>query len=254
MGNPTSRRTVAEGFTLAQQCIGICPIPARAIPLIAVLMVPISLTSTAHAEVDYSKCAEFFNNNDSSERNLKGYRITRHNTPLPERARYIPFDIEDNGRLTVHDHAVRSVERDAFGNVTKETVSYLSHPIEKLEEAGSEGTDISNEQGTQQVKVIIERNNDGHITAITENVGLVTDDLSEIERMKDLHDGASDLAAAYIATRTEFKVAAGECVPTKQKELLRSERDGEIQEFEVLIFDTAICRKLHVFAEDYPEF
>ena len=200
----------------------------------------ILLGSTIHADVDYSKCARFFNNLPSQDGNLKGYRIRESGPFVPRRYRYIPFEIKSDGELTVYKHDGIHYERKKTGKIKKEVITYSSPSLESLETL-----DLSQLTGNVETKVIVERNSDGHITAITEGVGLVTDEEAEMRRIEQWNGGDADLAFAYRGTKTTFGMAAGQCVPLDSRELVTQKRGGERRETEIRVFDTKLCRKLH---------
>ena len=209
------------------------------------------LSTTALAEVDYSKCAEFFGNFKAKEGNEKGWRIEKGSPFVPRRLRYVPFDISPDGDLVLHDggDVEKSLERDNTGNVIKETVTHHSSTLETLETLDPAKLSMP----TQKVSVVVERNREGHITAITENVGLVTDEDSEIARMGDRNKD-EELGFAYLGTRTEFDIRAGECVPMKRSILIAYKRDGERLEGEIAVFDTQLCRAIEDFIVENEHF
>ena len=206
------------------------------------------ISSKVHAGADYSKCADFFNNDAGKEENPRGYRAKYSGPFVPTRWRYVPFDLEHDGQLTVDEGVEKSVEHDHAGRIVREIMTYSSPSLESLETLGT--AELRPE--IHGVKVVVERNSRGNITAITENVGLVTDEDSEIDRIEAWNEGDEELAFAYRATRTEFKVTAGECVPMKSKELVVIYRDDKRQEVEIVIFDTELCRRIEEFFSRNP--
>ena len=216
------------------------------IRMLVAVALAVLLSTTVHANVDYSKCAEFFANHEAKEGNEKGWRIEK--SPFArDRLRYVPFDISPGGDLVLH-HGVdveRSLEGDNAGYVIKESVTHYSPTLESLETLDPEKLSAP----TQKVRVVVERNREGHIAAITENVGLVTDEDNEIARMGERNKD-EELGFAYLGTRTEFDVRAGECVPMKRSMLIAYERDGERREGEVAVFDTQLCGAIDQFPSE----
>ena len=204
---------------------------------------------TARCEVDYSRCAEFFNNLPGIEGNEKGWRTKKSGPFVPPRLRHIAFDLRPDGTIAVHQGARKIEESDGEGNTGKEIIIFRSPTLESLE-----ALDPGQLKGSKEVKAIIERNIQGHITSITENVGLVAeeDEDREIERIAEWNGGDAELAFAYKGTRTEFKVAANECVPMESKELLVRTKNEERQEIEIVVFDTKLCRKIREFFNTNP--
>ncbi len=198
------------------------------------------LASAAHADqVDYSRCAELFNNWESSEENPKGYRTKKSGPFVPERLRYFPFDLHDDGSISVHQGA--SLSR-AGGN---EVISYESPDIVALENLD---TSIAR-TATRTVQVVIERNAQGHITSIVENRGLVADENQEIKRIEQW-SGDPELAFAYRETRTTFGVFGGQCVPMKSEEIVVHNKDGQRQQTEIVVYDTKLCQRIERYLDD----
>ena len=212
----------------------------RAIAIITLLFVP-----AAYADVDYSKCMRFFNNNPSKEGNIKGYRVKISGPFVPQRLRYIPFHLQPNGQIDLHEGAKISQERNSAGKIIRETITYHSPSLESLETLGPDQL-----KGNKETKIIIERNSHGYITGITENVGLVSgedEENKEIERIKSWNGGDAELAFAYLGTQTTFKVEAGECVATESKELIAHMKNGKRQETEIIVFNTKLCHEIDEF-------
>ena len=197
--------------------------------------------SNANA-VDYSKCAKFVNNKEVSEENLKGYRIKESGPFVPQRLRYIPFDLLDNGAISIHEGAsLTRVGRN-------EIVTYESPEIVALENLD---TSIAR-PATRTVQVVIERDAPGHVTAIVENRGLVADVDQEIERIEEWN-GDPELAFAYKETRTTFGVFGGKCVPMRSNEIIVRNKNGAKQRTEIVVFDTRLCHAIQVFFYDNRE-
>ena len=197
-----------------------------------------------------SKCTEFFSNYPSIEGNPKGYRIKKGGPFVPQRLRYIPFDLQPNGQIALHDGAKISQERNSAGKIIRETITYHSPTLETLETL-----DPDQLKGNKEIKIIIDRSSHGYITAITENVGLVAgeeEENKEIERITNWNGGDAELAFAYLGTQTTFKVASGECVPLESKELIARKKNDKRQETEILVFNTKLCRKIEEFINSNP--
>lgn len=200
---------------------------------------------------DYSKCARFFNNYDSKEGNQKGYRIKRGGPFVPQRLRYVPFHLMADGSIVLHKGAAMEEEITRAGRVGRQIITHQSRTIESLETLDSDKLS----QETRPVKVVIERNSDGDITAITENIDLIPEEEEddEIERITNWVDGDTELAFAYKGTRTTFTVRAGECVPLESEELIVRYKDGRKQESKIRVFDTELCRQIEEFVIENPE-
>ena len=200
---------------------------------------------TASHAADFSDCARFFNNDDPSEGNLKGYRTKKSGPFVPERLRYIPFHLKIDGSVVLHEGATMEEEINRAGRVGRQIIRYQSPDIESLEmlDVANFGTE------TKPVKVIIERDSQGHITAITENIDLITDEEEddEIERIRNWAGGDADLSFAYKGTRTTFGIIRGSCLPLESKELIVRYKDGKKQDTEIVVFNTKLCQKIREF-------
>ena len=99
---------------------------------------------------------------------------------------------------------------------------------------------------TGTVQFVIERNAQGHITAIVENRGLVANDDEEFKRM-EARNGSRDLAFSYQETRTTYEVVEGVCTPMKSREIVRRKKNEEWKETEIVVFDTKLCQEIQRF-------
>lgn len=200
---------------------------------------------------DYSKCAEFFNNYDSKEGNPKGYRTKNSSQFVPKRLRYIPFHLKVDGSIALHKGATMEEEITRAGRVGRQIITHQSPTIESLETLDPDKLGPE----TRPVKVVIERNSEGDITAITENIDLITEEEEdgEIERIRNWAGGDAELAFAYKGTRTKFTVRAGECVPLESEELIVHYKDGRKQESKIHVFDTELCHRIDEFMDENPE-
>lgn len=200
---------------------------------------------------DYSKCAEFFNNNDSEEGNPKGYRTKNSGPFVPKRLRYIPFHLMADGSIALHKGATMEEEITRADRVGRQIITHQSPTIESLETLDPDKLGPE----TRPVKVVIERNSEGDITAITENIDLITEEEEdgEIERIKNWAGGEAELAFAYKGTRTTFSVRVGECVPLESEELIVHYKDGRKQESKIRVFDTELCHRIYDFIAEGPE-
>lgn len=144
-------KIIAVGLTLTFSCIATFP-------------------ASVAAEVDYSKCAEFFNNGAATEKNPKGYRTKRTGAFVPRRWRYIPFDLQDDGSIKLHSGASQEILRHSNGVVQQTTIVHQSPSLEELEM--QDAAALSGE--TRAVETIVERDAQGNITSITENRGLIS--------------------------------------------------------------------------------
>ena len=208
------------------------------------------VVSTGHADVDYAKCAEFFNNLPSEDGNLKGYRLKDSGPFVPKRYRHIPFNLKNDGRIAILDGAKKSQQRNSAGTVVREIVTYSSPSLESLERKEPNHLEIE----IHGVNIVVKRDSQGHITSITEDVGLVSDEDAEIQRINRWNGGDEELAFAYLGTRTTFKVAAGECVPLQSKVLISQRtEDGDRARKEILLYDNNLCRQIYTFINENPE-
>ena len=205
------------------------------------------LTSTA-AEVDYSECAEFFNNDAPTEGNAKGYRNKRSGPFVPRRLRLIPFDLQDDGSVKLHAGATLSTQEHPNGAISKQTIVHQSSPLQDLEKLASDK--FSGE--TRRVESVIERNTQGHITKIIENRGLVTQEEQDREIARMAEWSRYDLPFAYVETQTSFTVTKGQCVPLESREIVVRERNGKKVQSHIVAFDTRLCRRINEFLYKRP--
>ena len=198
------------------------------------------LTPAAFAQkADYSECAFWFNNLPVKEDNPRGYRIKKSGPYVPTRLRYIPFDLKDDGSLSVHSDARLS------HSGRHEVITYESPDIvflESLEEDSAPRT-------SRAVQTIVERNSQGHITAIVENRGLVADEDAEIKRIEQW-SGNPDLAFSYKETRTTFAIVQGVCVPMSSNEIVVRKQNAQRQLLKIPVFDTKFCQAIRHFGRE----
>ena len=188
---------------------------------IVLLAVALLASTSLFAEVDYRRCAEFFNNPEGSDGSRTGYReIGQFYSPfVPRRLRYIPFTLRKDGTISTENHDVNNIatQYHANGEIKQQTIEYMSPSLKALE-----SLEINEDAPRdQKAKAVITRDRYGNITEIVEGKGLVSDadNDKEIDRMRETIEDP-ELAFAYKGTRTRFEVIGNLCVPMKQSVLL----------------------------------
>ena len=209
-----------------------------------VLSLCLSAEVLAAGAVDYSKCAEFINNPPSEEGEANSrYRLRRSGPFVKNGLRRIPFSLRKDGSIEVDDD-VLSKETRLNENGVETVIYYKSPPWEEL---------ISGHLGTKTprtAKVIIRRNIYGNISEIIEDQNLLEE---EIEAMRaaspawktlNLSPIINDRFFAYIATRTEFEMMNGQCVPTQSVDVLLRETPEGDRKTENVRYNTKLCRDM----------
>ena len=213
-----------------------------------VLSLCLSAEGLAAGAVDYSKCAEFFNNPPSEEGEANsGYRFRRSGPFVKDGLRRIPFSLRKDGSIEVDDDVI-SKETRLNENGVETVIYYKSPPWEEL---------ISGHLGTKTprtAKVIIRRNIYGNISEIIEDQNLLEEEIEAMRAAspawKTLNLRSNDRFFAYIATRTEFEMMNGQCVPTQSVDVLLRETPEGDRKTENVRYNTKLCRDINAFLDE----
>ena len=195
---------------------------------------------------DYSKCAELFNNPLETGGD---FYIIRSGPSVPDRLRFIPFDLQKDGSIEVHEDLVVSRETRKVDGGTETTIHYASPPLDMLESLKSgkrirvmvnahrAGLSGDGDTKPKPAKVVIKRDEDGNISEIIE----------------ELPDNKNDISALYtslLENRTTFEIKNGQCVPIRLSMVVRSSTKYAA---EGVTHYTPLCRDVIELIEENPQ-
>ncbi len=195
---------------------------------------------------DYSKCAELFNNPLETGGD---FHIIRNGPFVPDRLRFIPFDLQKDGSIEVHEDLVVSKETRKVDGGTETTIHYASPPLDMLESLKSgkriramvnahrAGLSGDGDTKPKPAKVVIKRDEDGNISEINE----------------ELPDNKNDISTLYtslLENRTTFEIKNGQCVPIRLSLQVKTTRGYEA---EAATLYTPLCRDFIELFEENPQ-
>ena len=158
--------------------------------------------------------------------------------------------LRKDGSIEVDDD-VLSKETRLNENGVETVIYYKSPPWEEL---------ISGTLGTKTprtAKVIIRRNIYGNISEIIEDQNLLEEEIEAMRAAspawKTLNLASNDRFFAYIATRTEFEMMNGQCVPTRSVDVLLRETPEGDRKTENVRYNTKLCRDINAFLDENPD-
>ena len=195
---------------------------------------------------DYSKCAELFNNPLETGGD---FYIIRSGPFVPDRLRFIPFDLQKDGYIEVHEDLVVSRETRKVDGGTETTIHYASPPLDMLESlksgkrirvmvnAHQAGLSGDGDTKPKPAKVVIKRDEDGNISEI-------------IEELPDNKNDISDLYTSLLENRTTFEIKNGQCVPIRLSMVVRSSTKYAA---ESVTHYTPLCRDVIELFEENPQ-
>ena len=195
---------------------------------------------------DYSKCAELFNNPLETGGD---FYIIRSGPFVPDRLRFIPFDLQKDGYIEVHEDLVVSRETRKVDGGTETTIHYASPPLDMLESlksgkrirvmvnAHQAGLSGDGDTKPKPAKVVIKRDEDGNISEI-------------IEELPDNKNDISDLYTSLLENRTTFEIKNGQCVPIRLSFQVRSTTGYTA---ESVTHFTPLCRDFIELFEENPQ-
>ena len=195
---------------------------------------------------DYSKCAELFNNPLETGGD---FHIIRSGPFVPDRLRFIPFDLQKDGSIEVHEDLVVSRETRKIDGGTETTIHYASPPLDMLESLDSgkriramvnahrAGLSGDGDTKPKPAKVVIKRDEDGNISEINE----------------ELPDNKNDISTLYtslLENRTTFETKNGQCVPIRLSMVVRSTTGYPAEN---VTHFTPLCRDFIELFEENPQ-
>ena len=195
---------------------------------------------------DYSKCAELFNNPLETGGD---FYIIRSGPFVPDRLRFIPFDLQKDGSIEVHEDLVVSRETRKIDGGTETTIRYASPPLDMLESLDSgkriramvnahrAGLSGDGDAKPKPAKVVIKRDEDGNISEI-------------IEELPDNKIDISTLYTSLLENRTTFETKNGQCVPIRLSMVVRSTTGYTA---ESVTHFTPLCRDFIELFEENPQ-
>ena len=195
---------------------------------------------------DYSKCTELFNNPLHTGGD---FPIIRSGPFVPDRLRFIPFDLQKDGSIEVHEDLVVSRETRKIDGGTETTIRYASPPLDMLEslDAGKRiramvnahraGLSGDGDTKPKPAEVVIKRDEDGNISEIVESAPF---------NRKDSFEHYASLKE----NRTQFEIKNGQCVPTRLSLVVQ---EGTGLKAESVTHFTPICRDFIELFEENPQ-
>ena len=195
---------------------------------------------------DYSKCAELFNNPLETGGD---FYIIRSGPFVPDRLRFIPFDLQKDGSIEVHEDLVVSKETRKVDGGTETTIHYASPPLDMLASldsgkriramvnANRAGLSGDGDAKPKPAKVVIKRDEDGNISEI-------------IEELPDNKNDISTLYTSLLENRTTFEIKNGQCVPIRLSMVVRSTTGYTA---ESVTHFTPLCRDFIELFEENPQ-
>ena len=195
---------------------------------------------------DYSKCTELFNNPLHTGGD---FPIIRSGPFVPHRLRFIPFDLQKDGSIEVHEDLVVSKETRKVDGGTETTIHYASPPLDMLESLKSgkrikamvnahrAGLSGDGDAKPKPAKVVIKRDEDGNISEI-------------IEELPDNKIDISTLYTSLLENRTTFETKNGQCVPIRLSFQVRSTTGYTA---ESVTHFTPLCRDFIELFEENPQ-
>ena len=195
---------------------------------------------------DYSKCAELFNNPLETGGD---FYIIRSGPFVLDRLRFIPFDLQKDGSIEVHEDLVVSKETRKVDGGTETTIHYASPPLDMLESLGSgkriramvnahrAGLSGDGDAKPKPAKVVIKRDEDGNISEI-------------IEELPDNKTDISTLYTSLLENRTTFETKNGQCVPIRLSMVVRSTTGYTAEN---VTHFTPLCRDFIELFEENPQ-
>ena len=195
---------------------------------------------------DYSKCTELFNNPLHTGGD---FPIIRSGPFVPDRLRFIPFDLQKDGSIEVHEDLVVSKETRKVDGGTETTIHYASPPLDMLESldsgkriramvnANRAGLSGDGDAKPKPAKVVIKRDEDGNISEI-------------IEELPDNKNDISTLYTSLLENRTTFEIKNGQCVPIRLSFQVRSTTGYTA---ESVTHFTPLCRDFIELFEENPQ-
>ena len=203
-----------------------------------------SPTETGAPGTDYSECAKYFNNAIKSQHG-ETY-VTYHWVPMsrsiPKPFRILPFDLQSNGSIRLHEDVVLSSETRAVAGGTETIIHYKSLPVDSVQA-------YDRKELKRTAKAIVVRDRSGNITEIIEDQNLSSEELDAMRSGSQ----PDDRHFAYLATRTEIEIKNGQCVPVKSvADRLRTTSEGDEKTQETLFY-TPLCRDVFMFLAEHRE-
>ena len=195
---------------------------------------------------DYSKCAELFNNPLETGGD---FHIIRNGPFVPDRLRFIPFDLQKDGSIEVHEDLVVSRETRKIDGGTETTIHYASPPLDMLESLDSgkriramvnahrAGLSGDGDAKPKPAKVVIKRDEDGNISEIN-------------EELPDNKNDISNLYTSLLRNITTFEIKNGQCVPIRLSFQVRSTTGYTA---ESVTHFTPLCRDFIELFEENPQ-
>ena len=188
--------------------------------LFALIMLFWSVSSNA---VDHSQCARFFNIHYDEETNELLPKVHSGGPYVPQRYRYVPYRILDDGTVSVVDQD-RIVDVSTTDDGLRTSIIYRSAPVVMLESYSYTLMEIASQNGEATV-TIIRNESDGSIAEIFEELP------SNLSR--------NEYYSRIIGTRTTFEVRNDKCVPVMSAEILET---AEGRRTQVIRFIVDYCR------------
>ena len=208
--------------------------------------------SALHAQqADHSRCANYVNNPRSDQPGNERYAFRIHlNGPfVPDRLRYMPFDIQQDGSIRLHERPkgshgeIVSQETNRTDDGTETVIYHLSAPLEALQVLDGRLIAPSTKR---TVRTIVVRDASGNISEIIEDQNLSTEELDALRAAAD----PNDRYFAFLGTRTEYSVRNGECVPMRSSVVLFRATAAGDQRTEILTFSTSLCSDISELLEE----
>ena len=194
---------------------------------------------------DYSKCAELFNNPLDTGGD---FPIIRSGPYVYDRFRFVPFDLQKDGSIEVHEDLVVSRETRKVKGGTETTIHYKSPPLKVLESRDSgkriramvhahrAGLSGDGDTKSKPAKVVIKRDEDGNISEI-------------IEELPDNKSHVSTLYTSVLENRTTFEIKNSQCAPIRLSLVVKTTDGHKAKE---ITHFTPVCRGFVELFKDNP--